>query len=162
MTTQFLTDENLRTLAPSVFATHPHDSRSDRYAYVSTAAVVAGLRAEGFAPVKVVTSRVRDESKKGFEKHMIRFRRSEGGLVTARVGDTFPEVVLINSHDGSTCYNLAAGLFRLVCSNGLIVADSELSSVKIKHNGSNIVDDVIEGSYRVLGEADRAIETADK
>ena len=156
--TRFLSDDEIRRVAPSVFAEQPHSSRSDRYAYIPTSAVVAGLRAEGFEPVKVTTSRTRDESKRGFEKHMIRFRRSDAGQVV--VGDVFPEVVLVNSHDGSTSYNLMAGLFRLACSNGLVVPQEELTQTRIRHTGERIVDDVIEGSYRVLGESETAIETA--
>lgn len=155
--TKFLSDDEIRRVAPSVFAESPHDVCSDRYTFIPTAAVLAGLRREGFQPVKVVTSRTRDETKKGFEKHMIRFRREDTQVV---VGDVFPEVVLVNSHDRSTSYNLMAGLFRLACSNGLVVPQEELAQTRIRHTGDHIVDDVIEGSYRVLSESTEAIETA--
>lgn len=152
--TRFLSDDDLRTLAPSVFAESPHSARSERYSFIPTIAVVQAMRSEGFQPVKVTTSRVRDNDKAGFEKHMIRFRRSEG---TLHVGDVFPEVVLVNSHDGSTSYNLLAGLFRLACSNGLVVATDELAECRIRHKG-NVVEDVIESSYRVLQESNLALE----
>ena len=44
-----------------------------------------------------------------------------------------PEVVLINSHDGTSAFKLLAGLFRLVCSNGLIVMDAQFGGISIPH-----------------------------
>ena len=154
----FLSDEQLLQHAPSVFAEQAHVSRSNRYSYIPTSRVVTALRDEGFFPVKVTCSNVRDVSKRGFEKHMLRFRRTDAQLA---VGDVFPEVVLVNSHDGSTSYNIMAGLFRLACSNGLVVPCSDATQeVSVRHTGRNIVDDVIEGSYRVLAESTAAIETS--
>jgi hypothetical protein len=154
----FLTDDQLRGMAPSVFADRPHDSRSERYSYIPTSRVVTALRGEGFQPVKVTTARVRDTGKLGFEKHMLRFRRSDAALA---VGDVFPEIVLVNSHDGSTSYSIMAGLFRLACSNGMVVSAGSLAEeVKVRHSGNNIVDDVIEGSYRVLETSQSALEVA--
>lgn len=155
----FLTDDQLRAQAPSVFADAAHESRSSRYAYIPTSRVVEGLRSEGFAPVKVQVSRVRDGERKGFEKHMIRFRQLDS---IVKVGEVHPEVVLVNSHDGSTSYKLSAGLFRLICSNGLVVPQGEVDEVRIKHTGANIVHDVIEASFRVLGQSTTAIETASR
>jgi len=159
MVATFLENDQLRKMAPSVFADRPHDSRSSRYQYIPTARVVDALRDEGFMPVKVTTARTRDESRHGFEKHMIRFRRHDA---IATVGDVLPEIVLVNSHDGSTSYNIMAGLFRLVCSNGLVIPQGELAECRIRHTGEQIIDDVIEGSYEVLSRSDIALETAQR
>jgi len=59
-----------------------------------------------------------------------------------------PEIILINSHDGTTSYQLLAGFFRMVCSNGLIAGDV-CNDIRVRHSG-NVVNDVIEGSFRVL------------
>lgn len=157
---QYLDNDMLRRLAPSVFAEAPHESRSSRYDYIPTSRIVDGLREEGFEPVKVITSRTSDESKKGFEKHMIRFRQRSTGQIS--VGDTFPEVVLVNSHDGSTSYNLMAGLFRLACSNGMIVPQDEVGEIHIRHKGGQVIDDVIDASFTVLDQSMRAIEVIDQ
>jgi hypothetical protein len=160
--TSFLDDSALMKVAPSIFAGGKHESRSDRYAYIPTARVVEGLRNQGFAPVKVAASRVRDDSRHGFEKHMIRFRRIQADVV--RVGDIFPEVVLVNAHDGTSSYQLSAGLYRLACSNGLVIPSGSAGEVRIKHAGSErkIIDDVIEGSFRVLEQSTQAIDVAGK
>jgi hypothetical protein len=57
----------------------------------------------------------------GFQRHMVRFQRRD---VVAEVGDYAPEVILLNSHDRSSGYQLHAGLFRFVCRNGMMVAHS--------------------------------------
>lgn len=155
----FLTDDELRIKAPSIFAEAKHSSRSERYSYIPTSVVVDGLRKEGFAPVKVMVSRVRDGDKLGFEKHLIRFRPLDS---ISKVGEVHPEVILINSHDGSTSYKLSAGLFRLVCSNGLVIPQGEVDEVRIKHTGRNIVLEVVEASYKILGQSVTGIETASR
>ncbi len=156
----FLDNDQLRKVAPSIFADAPHTSRSDRYAYIPTSKVVDGLRDNGFAPVKVQVSRVRQDDKRGFEKHMIRFRHVDA--MAKAVGDVFPEVILINSHDGSTSYKLSSGLHRLVCSNGLVVAAGELDEIRVTHTGKNIIDDVISGSFQVLQQSQLGVEVANR
>lgn len=53
-----------------------------------------------------------------------------------------------------------AGMFRLVCLNGMVVADRGLATIKVSHKG-DVVGRVIEGSYTVLGESKRALDQAD-
>ncbi len=154
-----LSNEEIAAACPSVFAEHKHDSRSDRYTYLPTARLLDGMRGAGFFPVSVVQGGTKDEDRRGFTKHMLRFRRP--GIIQ-NVGDSVPELVMLNSHDGTSSYQFMMGWFRLVCSNGLIVADKdrEISGVRVGHRG-NILDDVIEASYRVIEETEeqgRAIE----
>lgn len=156
-----ITDDQLRRVAPSAFATDKHESRSDRYTYIPTAEVVAGLRANGFEPTFAKQGGSRVPGKADFTKHLIRFRPAgEQARAPRRVGDTFPEVVLVNSHDGTSAYQLMAGLFRLVCLNGMVAADRGLATVKVPHKG-DVVGRVIEGSYEVLGESRRALDSAE-
>lgn len=150
-----LDDAAIRRLAPSVFAESPAADRSSRYSFIPTSSVIEALRKEGFYPVAAMESRARIEEKKGFTKHLVRLRRHDG---FTHVGEVLPEICLMNSHDGSTSYQISAGLFRLVCNNGLIVSDSEIETIRAKHSG-NIVDDVIEGTYHVI---ERAPEVAGK
>jgi hypothetical protein len=155
-----LSDERLRQLAPSIFAADRHESRSERYTYIPTAEIVAGMRDNGFLPVDAKQGGSRIAGKEDFTKHLIRFRPA-GEVVTARrIGGLYPEVVVVNSHDGTSAYKVMAGLLRMVCLNGMIVADRELSSVNIPHKG-DVTSKVIEGSFTVIEESRNAIETAD-
>jgi hypothetical protein len=59
------------------------------------------------------------EGKAEFTKHMIRMRHA--GQVQTRPEAN--EIILINSHDGASSYQMLAGMFRFVCCNGLVVGE---------------------------------------
>ena len=155
-----LTNEQIRRLAPSAFAAGKHASRSERYTYIPTSAVIDGLRTNGFEPTFAKQGRSRIQGKAEYTKHLLRFRYQGQAAGLRRVGDVFPEVVLVNSHDGTSAYQLMAGMFRLVCLNGMVVADRDLATIKVPHKG-DVVGQVIEGSYTVLEESKRALDQAD-
>ena len=139
-----LTNDQILQAAPSVFAAEAHESRSLRYAYIPTSDIVAGLRSEGFMPFMVCQAKSRIEGKTEFTKHMIRFR-----YASQIVSDTANEIILVNSHDGTSSYQMLAGCWRFVCQNGLIVGET-IEDLRIRHSGNNILDDVIEGAYRIV------------
>lgn len=154
-----LTIDQIAQYAPSAMATHAHESRSARYTYIPTIDVIEGMIRAGFRPFSASQSRSRIEGKSEFTKHMIRFRHADVGAALT-VGEIVPEVVLVNSHDGTSAYKLIAGMFRLVCSNGLMIADSTTGSVSVMHKG-NIVADVVEASNGIIEGAQKAIGAAD-
>lgn len=149
-----LDNDALRRLAPSVFAEDKHASRKESYKFIPTINVVEALRIEGFLPVFAAESRTRAEDKRGFAKHLLRFRQHDG---FSKVGEVKPEIVLVNSHDGTSSYQLSSGLFRLACLNGMIVSDGEIDCVRVRHSG-NVVNNVIEGTYKIVTETPKAIE----
>jgi hypothetical protein len=114
-----LSDDQIRAVAPSIFASAAHVCRSERYTYLPTSEVLGALRREGFEPFMVCQTRVRHEDRRGFTKHMVRMRHA-GQIDDAEAN----EIVLVNSHDGTSSYQLLAGMFRYVCSNGLVVGDT--------------------------------------
>jgi hypothetical protein len=152
-----LSNEQLFQLAPSAFAEGKHESRTERYTYIPTIRVIEALREEGFMPVAAAQGKSRVPGKADFTKHMIRFRREVDldSLETRGVAET----VLVNSHDGTSSYWLLEGLFRAACKNGLIVAEGATQGVKVSHSGK-IIDRVIEGSYRVIDNANKAVEVS--
>jgi hypothetical protein len=154
-----LSDDQLRRLAPSIFAAERHESRSERYSYIPTSEVVAGMRENGFVPVSAKQGNSRIEGKENFTKHLVRFRPVDETVVARQIGGLYPEVIIVNSHDGTSSYKVMAGLLRLVCLNGMVKSDRSLANINIPHKG-NIVDRVIEGSFTVINESRAAIETA--
>ena len=150
-----LSNDQIARYAPSVLATEAHESRGEKYRFIPTVEVLDGLRSEGFQPFEVRQTRVRDLSRKEFTKHMVRLRHANH---IANQGEV-PEIILVNSHDGTSSYQLLAGFFRMVCSNGLI-AGNVCEDVRVRHSG-RVVHDVIEGSFRVLDEVSAAAERID-
>lgn len=138
---------DLERIAPSAFADGKHESRSDRYTHIPTRDVLNALVSEGFQPYSVLQGGSRDESKRGFTKHLVRFRHASAAL---EVGGHHAEICLLNSHDGTSSYRLFAGIFRLVCSNGLVVAQGDIDEVRVPHFG-DVTSRVVDGFHQVLG-----------
>ena len=157
----FLSDDDIRQVAPSVFALEAHESRSARFAPIPTSEILSGLRREGFEVMLAMQSRTRDETRREFTRHMLRLGRPGDSKAPGRkLGDVFPEVVLSNANDGSAAYQLSAGLLRLICLNGMVVSDKSFGGVKVSHMG-DVIGRVIEGTYTVLEESRRALDHAE-
>ena len=149
-----LSDDQIRAVAPSIFADAPHESRSQRYSYIPTATVLQELRDEGFEPFMVCQTRVRADDRRDYIKHMLRLRHSS--QINGREAN---EIILLNSHDGSSSYQMLAGMLRFVCKNGLVCGDT-VADVRVPHKG-DVAAQVIEGAYEVLHGFDRAQQSRD-
>ena len=149
-----LSDDQLKAQAPSIFAELASRSVSSKYSFLPTCEVVAEMRNNGWNPVKAMEQRVRTEDNRGFQKHLIRFVHSDQ---LARPGENIPEIVLTNSHDAKSAYQIHAGIFRLVCGNGMVIADSTFNKVSVRHSHTAI-NDVIHASMDVLAEVPRVTE----
>ena len=147
--THELSNEEIRRTVPSAFAITPYHGQSSRYAFIPTSSVIDGMRAAGFAPVQAIQSRTRIADKKDFTKHMIRFRPVGALTQKAVVGESIIETVLVNSHDGTSRYKLFGGVYTFTCSNGMMVADSMLEAISIRHTG-NVIEEVIDGTSHLL------------
>lgn len=139
-----LTDDMIRRAAPSIFAEAPHESRSERYQYIPTINVLNALRSEGFQPFFAAQTAVRRADKREHTKHMLRLRHVD--QINSREAN---EIILLNSHDGSSSYQMLAGMFRFVCANGMVCGDT-VGDIRVRHQGKgDIIGEVIEGAYTV-------------
>jgi hypothetical protein len=142
--------DQLQSIAPSIFAEQPANKVSSRYGFVPTVSVVEELQNRGLVPVFAGQTLSRDEENRPFAKHLLRFRPQYAPTV---VGQSVPEVVLMNSHDGSSGFKLWLGLFRMVCCNGMIVSDGVLGQVSVSHR-SNAAQIVGDQSIGFMGQID--------
>jgi len=124
-----LTKEN----HPAVFAEQAASTVSDKYTFIPTTRILGVLEDEGWIPTSASQVNSHKEGNKQFAKHLIRLRRDEA--IQPEVNKTIPEIVLFNSHNGKSNYDLRMGLYRFVCSNGMVVSDAEFGSIKIRHMG---------------------------
>jgi hypothetical protein len=150
-----LTEDEMRVLAPSIFARTAHESRSDRFQVIPTIEILKALKKEGFVAVGAKQSASRVEGKADYTKHMIRLRRMDDGK-SYSVGDNVCEILLKNANDGTSAYELMAGLFRIRCLNSLVTQTGTIDAIKVRHSG-DAIPQVIEGTYRVLGEAEQTL-----
>jgi hypothetical protein len=141
-----LSEDALRQEAPSVYASGPMVGVSPRYTFVPTARVVDGLREHDWVPVAVEEQRIRTEARRGFQKHLIRFRRSEQ---MQTLDEWNVQLVLVNSHDKGCAYQLHAGIYRRICSNGLVMSEGAFQAIRFRHSGLK-PEEVVSASFQVL------------
>lgn len=141
-----LTDDDLRRHAPVIFEGGNSERCSGRYVHVGTDRIIGGLREAGWLPVAAEEQRTRSEDRLGYQKHMVSFRRAEQ---MQTLDEWNIELVLINSHDGGCAYTLHAGIYRRICSNGLVVSDGGFEALRFRHAGLD-PDEVVTGSLGLV------------
>ena len=153
-----LTNEQLKAKAPSLFQDQPYHEVSSKYHFIPTIEIIEQLRAENWYPVSVNQSGVRDLSKNGFQQHYVRFQHFSD-LINPNANVV--ELLLFNSHDRSMSFSISAGVYRYICSNGLIIADSVFDSYKIKHLGER-KNDVIDAVNKITQIKPKLLEKISK
>jgi hypothetical protein len=123
--------EQIKAIAPSVFTTEKASHLTDKYIQTPTIKVVEDLMNLGWEVTKV--QEVKSRKYKGFQKHLIMFQNPEIMIKGANGDDSCPQILLTNSHDGKAAFNFRVGIFRFVCSNGLVISDADFGVVSIRH-----------------------------
>ena len=139
-----LSIEELRQRAPAAFATGAHERTSASYRFISTEGVLNALAEAGFVPVEARQASRRVVSPL-HARHLIRFRQR---VETIQLRDSIAEILLLNSHDASGAYALRAGLFRVVCTNGLVVSAGDFPIWRVAHRG-DVVGEVVQGALEI-------------
>lgn len=140
-----LSDELLRHRAPSIFAEGPMTGLSPRYTFVPTARILSGLREARWVPVHAEEQRSRKETRRGFQKHLLRLRLEDQ---MATLDEWNVELVLVNSHDAGCAYQIHGGIFRKICSNGLVVSCESFNAIRFRHAGLD-PEEVVTASLRL-------------
>jgi hypothetical protein len=147
-------EELLRQYAPAAFAEAPEEGRvSGRYSFLPTTDILEILQDEGWTAWKAQQVRARTWSK-DHAKHIIRLRHEDLDPQAFGVGDSFPEMLLMNAHNGLGAYDLMAGIFRLICTNGMVVSESDFGKIHIRHIGFE-PEQVIDASRKLVMNASR-------
>ena len=137
---KYLTKKNIASLAPAVFATEPSSEVSKHYTHIPTERVIDDMELLGWKPIEAKEVKARKKSTRGFQKHLLVFRNDDV-VINGEDGDTvFPQILMTNSHDGKNSFTFAAGLYRLVFSNGLVIADTKFEDIKMRHMGYSFED----------------------
>lgn len=145
-----LTLAEIKERAPSIFGKHKSTRMSDAYTFVPTFQVMETLEKIGLVCVDATQRKSADDPT--VARHMARFAfkkdletRAKEGI---KAGDLIEELVWENAHNGRSAAKMHYGFFRVVCSNGLIVADQATKMVK-RHIGDIAA---------ILAEVDRTLE----
>jgi len=136
---EFLSKDAIRSIAPSVFTEKADSSSTSKhYVHIPTEKVIDDMSSLGWGVVDA--KQVNARKSKGYQKHMVVFG-NDNLVVEGKDGDTvMPRILMTNSHDGKNSFKFQAGLYRLVCSNGLVIADAEFANMKIRHMGYDLAE----------------------
>lgn len=130
----FFSKEQLQETVPAAFRDKSQGAAvgaSKHYQFMTTSEIIEGLATLGWG----VTTGTQRNSKKSPEtaKHLIRFRNNNVVLVK---GDKIPEILFVNSHDRTSSLVFHIGVFRVVCENGLVIADRTFDHIRVRHMGT--------------------------
>ena len=132
----YMSKEDLRNECPLAFASAPTNPNvSGKYLFVNTETIVDDLDKLGWKPVQAAQRKSRGDGGTIFSKHMVAFQNPDIKIKGDNGDDAWPRIIMTNSHDGMQAFKFSVGIFRMVCSNGLVVADEQFSDFKIKHKG---------------------------
>ena len=138
---QFKSLEELKEIAPSIFTKKGSDKTSSKYTHIPTDRVIKDLELLGWGVVDAKEVNARQD--KGYQKHLVVFRNPDVSInkkstnVDGEVFEdiVFPQILVTNSHDGKNSFKFQAGLYRMVCENGLVIADQQFEDYTIRHMG---------------------------
>lgn len=150
-------DDSLRREFPAVFNHKPAKTLSDKYELYRSDEIIERMAERNMKLVEISQqmSRARDPRT---QMHSLRFQPLDTPPQFG-VNDSVPEVGILNSHNGRNKFSAFAGIFRMICSNGLVVADMNLGTVVRRHFGKNntfdkvaaIVDDLPAAVIKING-----------
>ena len=157
---EFKTKDELREIAPSIFSTTPSPEVSKKYSHIPTDKLIDDMELLGWRPIDAKEVKARTAKTSGYQKHLVVFRNPDivinhnpNGLIKDESSPTgwrnsdgtfgkknsvdtvFPQILLTNSHDGKNAFTFTAGLFRMICENGLVISTNEFEKVSIRHMG---------------------------
>ena len=135
---QALNDKDIKYLCPVAFKDKMTKAEinklglSEHYSFVPTMNVINDLRELGYEVVDAKQVKARKKSTNGYQKHMITLEHPKYKVEGSK---EYPQILLTNSHDGGNAFTLSAGIFRLVCSNGLVIKTEDYGSARLVHKG---------------------------
>ncbi len=154
---QPLEDNEIKYLAPVAFKSEMSTQEvadlglSNHYSFVPTMNVVRDLQTMGWDCVDAKQVKARKKSTNGYQKHMLTFEHPKYKVEGV---EEYPQLLLTNSHDGGNAFQLSAGIFRLVCSNGLVIKTEDYGTQRLIHKGYSFeaVQEMVEGFIATIDE----------
>jgi len=131
---------------------------SDKYRLAKTSDIVKRIEGLGFTMEKFVAMKVRKKERQGYQKHRAVFTSP---LLKA-TSDGVPQLLLTNSHDGTSSVILQLGFFRFICSNGLVVGNNIIEPIRVRHSGNDFDERLIVAINHIVAQAHKLTESIDK
>jgi len=144
----FLSLDEIKEKANSIFASKGAESTSEKYSHIPTHKVIEDMALLGWGVTDVKEVRARKGI--GFQKHLVVFRNNDIMINGEDGDDVFPQILLTNSSDGKNAFTFQCSIFRMVCENGLVISTQDFAKLRIRHMGykfeqlQNTISSIIE------------------
>lgn len=132
---------------------------TDKYKLVKTSELIDKLQGQGFKLEKFVANRVKNQAKIGYQKHRAIFSHPE---LLKSTDEGSPQLLLTNSHDGTSAVVLQLGFFRVVCANGLVVGKSIGEPIRLRHSGKFLYDELDKAVEKIVAQVKTMNEAINK
>ena len=116
---------------------------SKQYRHVNTESVIDVFTDAGLELVGTSYAKPKNVNRAGYQKHVTVFNTDlpvDGGQL---------QLLLTNSHDGRSSFQIDIGVYRFVCANGLVCGDT-YGTERVRHVGSKIYSQIDEAIQRQL------------
>jgi len=131
-----LTEEQIRQAAPQAYAVTPKPGLSAKYSFLPTSRIISDMNLLGWKVGSAKANRSRTSINQEYGNHVIKFFHPEVFIQDGQGNiESYINVVVLNNHTGTGSFKFELGIFRLVCSNGLVVKDKDMGSFNIRHAG---------------------------
>lgn len=134
------------------------ETLSNKYKVASTKAIAQKFKDLGFTVDKYQEAKVKNKSKQGYQKHLVTL--SNDTLLGGTKNGTKLQVLVTNSHDGTSSLVIQLGVYRFACANGLIVGET-FEKISLRHTGQ-IVEQIEESVMRIVAQANRLNDTIER
>jgi len=153
------TEDDLRSAAPAVFAEAPATNVSGKYQFVSTIDLVREFWDRDYVVVDAAQASVRKNSSRD-SLHALHMLRLQPANAPQELDGLFQQILLSNSHRGHNALNFGVGIYRLVCTNGMVVGKAE-SHYRARHTG-NVHQTIDEALPHIFRSQERALERVER
>ena len=143
---EFLTGEQLREQVPAAFSDHASPEVSDRYGFISTAAAIDILAQNGFHATKAIQKPSRNSGNELYNDHMITFASANRFEGDGERGT----LTLYNSNNARSSCKLYAGVFRYICSNGIVAGEGFEAKMRHSMLTANGFNDLVNDQAKAL------------
>lgn len=130
----YLSTSEIKQRCPLAYATAPTNPKvSDKYVQANTSTVIDDMAKLGWYPVEAKQKKARKNSSGIQSFHMIAFQNPDVKIMQGDDVEAYPRIILTNSHDGMASFRFRVGLYRCICSNGLVICDENFADLTIRH-----------------------------
>jgi hypothetical protein len=153
-----LSMEEIMQAAPQVYTQQPWEKVSKKYSFIPTYKVIEDMDKLGWKVSSVKSAKHRNDVQKQHGKHIVQFFNPNIVINDAN-GDVeaYPQCILINNSMGRGVLRFEMGVFRLVCSNGMIVKSEDFGSYTLRHMGYSF-EELQELMVQIVGKLPQVTE----